>query len=294
MRILIQGLLLGYSMAGWAATPATPAAPVRWTPPAIASDQYESSPVFTPDGREVYFFRADPGFSNYRLLVSACVDGAWGRPAEPPFAAPLPASESDPFVSADGRELYYISTRDKTGNSAVDDFDIWRVRRQPGGQWGQPARVDGLNSPGSELLPRKLPDGRMLFGSDRAGGLGAGDIYIATPSGTGWRIENLGAPVNTAGPEYEADMSPDGKTLIVVADRGDKSHLHRYRRTGDQWIADGRIDARPDVFQVGPLFSPKGDRLLFSQADGARSGEWFVADLSPATDQRWPPSCEPR
>jgi len=37
-----------------------PAPPARWTPHALSTDQYESSPVFSPDGRELMFFRA-PG-----------------------------------------------------------------------------------------------------------------------------------------------------------------------------------------------------------------------------------------
>ena len=37
---------------------ATMAAPVRWTPPVLATDQYESSPTLSPDGHELFFFRA--------------------------------------------------------------------------------------------------------------------------------------------------------------------------------------------------------------------------------------------
>jgi hypothetical protein len=60
-----------------------------------------------------------------------------------------------------------------------------------------------------------------------------------------------------------------------------------------RWSEKGRIPARPDVFQVGPLLSPKADRLLFAQADGALSGEMFVVDLAEGADWNWPPSCSP-
>lgn len=55
--------------------------------------------------------------------------------------------------------------------------------------------------------------------------------------------------------------------------------------------ADAR---RQDVFQVGPLVSPRGDRVLFAQADGDRSGELFVTDLLPGATREWPPACMPR
>jgi hypothetical protein len=45
------------------------------------------------------------------------------------------------------------------------------------------------------------------------------------------------------------------------------------------------------VFQVGPLLSPRGDRLLFAQADGERSGELFLVDLVAEPDRDWPPRC---
>jgi hypothetical protein len=82
--------------------------------------------------------------------------------------------------------------------------------------------------------------------------------------------------------------------MIVVADRGDRSHLYRYERSAQGWTERGRIAAREDVFQVGPLLSPRADRLLFAQADGERSGEWFLIDLAPQPDASWPPSCGAR
>ena len=61
------------------------------------------------------------------------------------------------------------------------------------------------------------------------------------------------------------------------------------RCKGDRWIERGRISASKNVFQVGPLLSPTADRLLFAQAQGARSGELFLLDLVEKPDARWPP-----
>ena len=98
--------------------------------------------------------------------------------------------------------------------------------------------------------------------------------------------------MNTSANEYEAELSRDGKLLMVIADRGDRSHLYPYRRAGSEWRAEPRIVPKPEVFQVGPLLSPRADRLLFAQADGARSGELFVLDLAADADRRWPLICE--
>lgn len=265
----------------------------RWTPAAISTDQYESTPTFTADGREVVFMRSDPRFEHYRLLWSRCVDGAWTVPIPAPFATTGPGVDADPYMTPDGKGLYFISTRQNVA-PGDDDFDIWFVARTSDGLWGDATALpEPVNSAGSELLPRMTSDGKLYFGSDRAGGSGQGDIYVATLAAGTWHVSNVGPPVNSSAFEYEAEVSLDGRTMIVVADRGDRSHLYLFRRHEDEWHEEGRIPARSDVFQVGPLLAPNADRLLFAQADNDRSGELFLIDLVPNPDPRWPPRCGP-
>lgn len=268
--------------------------PRRWTPAALATDEYESSPTFSPDGGEVVFMRSDPAFRRYQLLHSRCVDGRWSAPVSPPFAAPAPAFDADPAFSPDGARLYFISTR-QNRDPGDDDFDIWVVPRDADGGWGAPERLPApVNAAGSELFPRPTRDGRIYFGSDRPGGLGGGDLYVASRAGDRWRVDNVGPPVSSPAYEYEADVSADGQTLVAVIDRGDRSHLYRFERRGGGWVERGRIAARSDVFQVGPLLSPDGRRLLFAEAAPGRSGEMYLTELAPGADRSWPPSCSPR
>lgn len=268
-----------------------PATATLWTPAAISGPGYESSPTFTPDGRTMIYLAADKDFQTYRLMQSQCENGAWGKPVPPRFAMPLPVIEADPFVTPDGERLYYISSRQAP---AKEDFDIWYVERIAGGSWGEPRRLpEPVNSPAAELLPRTDAAGRLYFGSSRAGSAGGGDIYVATEVRPGeWTVANLGPPVSAGAYEYEAEISRDGKTMITVSDRGDRSHLYRYRREGERWVEAGRIPADPAQFQVGPLLSPKGDRLLFAQRHGEQSGEMFLIDLVPEPDRSWPPTCD--
>lgn len=285
----------GYVSLFQLAVAGTPMRIVHWTPSAIATDQYESSPSFSPDGHEMYFMRSDRAFRSYQILLSRCGAYGWSNPVAVPFGLPAPVNDADPFVATDGLHLFFASSRDFEGKSG-DDLDIWMVERASVDEpWGVPARLpEPVNSPHAELMPRLTSDGRLYFGSDRPGGLGGTDIYVATPlTGGRWKVENLGPAVNTTGNDYEAEVSRDGKTLIVVSQRGDRSHLYRYTLVNERWQAVDRIPARSDVFQVGPLLSPKADRLLFAQEDGDRSGKMFLADLVPEPDQGWPPSVCP-
>lgn len=281
------GMLGAASLAGGAE-------PVRWTPPALASDQYEASPTFSPDGSEMFFFRGDRNFSRYRLFHSRCVNGRWSAATQPEFAAPANFDEADPAFSADGGKLYFVSSREDPRPHDEADLDIWVVERDAEGRWRKPVRLpEPVNSPGAELLPRPQADGSLVFGSDREGGLGGHDIYVARQTTEGWKVENLGPQVNTKFSEYEAEVSRDGKLMIVVSDRGDRSHFYPYRLEGGNWIPQPRIVPKREVFQVGPLLSPTADRLLFAQADGRRSGEIFLLDLVPDPNKDWPPACGP-
>lgn len=189
--------------------------------------------------------------------------------------------------------LYYVSARPAPGEApAADvDLDIWFVQRDRAGRWGVPQRLpEPVNSPATELLPRLDDRGRLCFGSDLAGGFGGRDIYVATQAGDGPRhVANAGAPISSAAYEYEASPSGDGLQLVVVADRGDRSHHYQWR--GERWVERGRVATRDDVFQAGPLLSSRGDRVLFAQADGGQSGELFVANLRPDASREWPPTC---
>src|SRR5688572_22334291 len=134
----------------------------RWSPASIATDQYESTPTFTPDGRELYFMLSDRRFRNYRLMWSRCERGAWTAPQPVPFGAPAPIIEADPFVTHDGRRLYFISARHDPKN---EDFDIYFVERLAEGGWSEPQRLpEPVSSPGAELLPRADASGRLWFG----------------------------------------------------------------------------------------------------------------------------------
>lgn len=290
MRIAAACLLLSSAACSgtFAQDAAASSRPTRWTPTGLGTEQYESSPSLSPDGRELFFFRADRQFDHYRLLHSRCEDGRWTPPREPAFAAAPGVLETDPAFSPDGQRLYYGSDRHKD-----QDLDIWRVERNADGAWSAPQRLpEPVNSTHPELLPREQPDGRLLFGSSRPGGAGGRDLYFATPRQDGsWQVEPLPAPVNGPGDEYEADLSRDGQVLVVVANRGKRSHLYVYDRDGAGWRERGQVTAREEVFQVGPLLSPDGKRLLFAQDQGKDSGELYLVDLAPDADRSWPPVC---
>ena len=256
-----------------------------WQPQPIASAAFESHPAFDRRDDALYFVRSTPAFSVWRLMMSECRAGRWTEPRAPSFAGD--GVEADPFLSPDGATFWFISSRSE-GGARQSELDIWRVSRRRGGGWGAPERLpEPLNSAGNEWFPRPAADGWLYFGSDRPGGLGGTDIYRAREERGRWRVEPLGPGVNRPGEEYEAEISPDGRLMVLMAD-GD---LFLVRRDGDRWAARERLgpEINTPALEVGPTFSPSGRSLLFARDTGAgASGELMLAAGVP---EDWPRRC---
>jgi len=258
-----------------------------WQPPHISSQQFESHPAFDPRNGDLYFVRSSRDFIGWRILVSHCTAQGWSVGKAPPFAGD--GQEADPWFTADGRSLYFISSR-SVGGVARKDLDIWRIDRDEAGHWGVPQRLpEPVNSTGAEWFPRLSADGWLYFGSSRPGGLGKNDIWRARADADGqWKVENLGPALNTAGDDYEPLPSPDDRRMVLMADGG----LYESHRVGDGWSP--RTKLGPDInvngSEIGAAFSPDGKAMLFARdTKGPQSGELFVLREPGAAD--WPAAC---
>ena len=276
------------ALAGAAMSPADDGEVTPWKPAGISSPQFESHPAFDPRTGDLYFVRSSPQFTGWRIFVSHCTAQGWSEPQPPAFAGD--GVEADPYFSADGGSLYFISTRSVNGIKR-NDLDIFRVDRDSSGSWGAPTQLpESVNTAGAEWFPRPAPDGWLYFGSDRPGGFGRTDIWRARlDSSNRWTVENLGAAVNTPGDDYEPLPSPDGSRLIVMADGG----LYESHKTGTAWSPRRKLG--PEVNQngteIGALFSASGRSLLFARdTRGPDSGEFFVWHEDGV--EKWPPECE--
>jgi len=69
-----------------------------------------SAPVFTPDGREVYFSAMDFSIRfSEKVFVTTMIDGRWTRPRVASFSGDY--FDGSPSMSSDGRYLFFSSAR---------------------------------------------------------------------------------------------------------------------------------------------------------------------------------------
>ncbi len=145
---------------------------------AINSDGWESQSAVSCDGRKLYFASNRPGgVGGSDIWVSErLANGQWSRPRNLGVPLNTPQDEEAPFISNDGKTLYFSST----GHSVIGDQDIfmswWDERLE---RWSAPINLaPPVNSPHRELGFFLSSDGKTgYFASDRPGGEGGMDIY---------------------------------------------------------------------------------------------------------------------
>ncbi len=174
----------------------------------LNATDYHTGPVsITADGNEMYFTITrvnknwNKGLSGIKTFVlevySSRKDGStgkWQKPQAFKYNNTQKWSVGDPFITADGQTLYFVS--DMPGGQG--GTDIYYCKRDAQG-WLPPVSVKEVNSAGNERTPYVDAEGNMFFSSDGHLGMGGLDIFKAPSTGelTFGPVQNLRYPVNS-------------------------------------------------------------------------------------------------
>jgi len=119
--------------------------------------------------------------------------------------------ESMPSVTADGKELYFVSNR----SGGVGGYDIYKSIKDENGEWSEPINIGKpINTSGDEKSPFIHTDTRTLyFSSNGRPGIGGYDIYYVKLYNNNEKtdVKNIGYPINTENDEVGFIVSIDGK-----------------------------------------------------------------------------------
>ena len=125
--------------------------------------------------------------------------------------------ETQPTISSGGDTIFFASNRP----GGRGGFDIW-VTTLADGIWSAAAPLDStINTSANENAPFLLANGSSLyFSSDRKGGFGREDIWMAIRKGRGWHDPvNLGPGVNTFSRELFFHAPPDYDWFFIASNR---------------------------------------------------------------------------
>jgi outer membrane protein OmpA-like peptidoglycan-associated protein/tetratricopeptide (TPR) repeat protein len=199
---------------------------------AINTEQYvEGAQNISPSGKYLFFTSAErpDGLGRADIYMARKVGDQWERANN--IGAPIntPGYETQPCISADGKQLYYAGIRaDGYGGT-----DIWVSNLNPDGTWGKPQNLGpNVNTEYDEMRPFIHPDGQTLYFSSRGHeGMGNFDIFMSRkqPDGSWGKAVNLGYPINTAGDELGIFVTADGTMAYYASERkGGKGQMDIY------------------------------------------------------------------
>jgi Tol biopolymer transport system component len=192
-----------------------------WTSPCSApfsSGQHvDFNPVFSPDGRRLYFRSvrpiesgSPPGAMNLWFVEREAEGWTEPRPLDRRVNTGRMTSCS---VTREGR-LYFSSMTDAGCDIYSSDFKD--------GRYAEPVKLDApINTGHIDIDPFIAPDeSYLMFESNRPGGYGSFDIYVSfrQKDGAFGPPVNLGDRINSASLEAMPMVSPDGKYCFFVGD----------------------------------------------------------------------------
>lgn len=209
---------------------------------------------FSPDGSLMYLTRArrEPNApTSVEIFTSSRADAKWSAPQKFEITADTISVYAHPAVSPDGTYLYFTS--DMPGGEG--GRDIWRINLKDRvgslenlGKW--------INTPGDEMFPYMRTDSVMYFASDGHPGYGGLDIFRAelTKSG-GWKVENMGRPVNSPADDFGITFEPGAERGFLSSNRDDArgyDHIFSFELPELQiwisgWVLDRDDEPVPDA-----------------------------------------------
>jgi Tol biopolymer transport system component len=209
-------------------------------------------PMWSPDGRRIYFMSDRDGNENLWTLEIG------GQPKQ--LTKFKDGRVLWPEISADGKSIVFER-----------NFEIWRADTATGNAAPVAIALQGVaSSPAVEH--RKVtdrfgdmalsPDGKKVVFTAR------GDVFAASAkeAGDAMRV------TNTEGLELQPAWSTDSKSVYYVSDRDGRDHLYRYDFSADKetQLTTG------DSTDVAPRVSPDGKMIAFTR----NSRDLIVLDLA--------------
>jgi peptidoglycan-associated lipoprotein len=162
------------------------------------TEAHDATPTFSKDGNTMIFSRGNTGSKkgpqDCDLYQSTKVAGEWSEPVMLNISDP-DAWDSSPWLTADGRTLYFSSNREG-GNGGTD---IYKATKDASGAWGNVTNLGTpINTRGNEQFPTISKENLLYFSSDGHPSLGGLDIFVVKKENGKTMVENLGRPMNTA------------------------------------------------------------------------------------------------
>jgi Tol biopolymer transport system component len=234
-----------------------------FAPGVVSTPFEEAAATFTPDGKTVYFYQ---GTVCMTVCSSTFANGKWTKPEVVPFSGLW--SDWDPFLSPDGKRLFFVSNRpleDASPGKSKKKSHLWYADHFSGDRWSSPHllqaafNLDSVNN----FAPSVSSTGTLFFCSNgRDGHKGMGSYY-AKQLGDHYDSPKL-LTLNGAEETQDPFIAPDESYIILVSG----NDLYISFRKGDVWSAGQKLGPQVNNGDAiwDPTVSPDGKMLYYTSA----------------------------
>jgi len=160
------------------------------------------------------------------------------------------------------------------GEVSPNGFDIWIARETDEGdhrvRWLGPK----INTKSHDSWPSMTKDGTIYFYSDREGGMGSSDIYVAKLiNGKYSKAENIGAPVNTRYGEADPYIALDESYMVFCSGSlqrkrfGSGDLFVTFKQPDGSWSEPINMGGDINTFEseTRPMLTRDGKYMFFSR-----------------------------
>jgi hypothetical protein len=232
----------------------------------ISTGDFTFNTSFTPDGRTVFFSKATINWGYIAIYASTREHGNWSKPEPVAFTGVY--RDTDPFVSADGKRLYFSSDRPLEGKPYVEyDYHLYYVSLQGKDPGANVVPVNVPLLPGMKIsYPSFTASGDLYFSSTDTT-LRDADVYVSpfrdgayqTPERLSFNAPNV--------VDFDPVVSRDGRFIIFSRMGGGLGSVDLWIsfRSGDAWTTPLNLGAQVNTpgADGAPGLSPDNKKLYF-------------------------------
>jgi len=229
----------------------------------INTSDSEYAPVFTPDGKYIYFssLRRSP-FGKENIFLSQQQNDVFREAIEVDELC-TDYNESFGSLSMDGNTAYLFGYYSKDTTNG----DIYLTTLKDNGFWNKPTLIKEVSSNYYDLQPFVWRDKVMFLTSNRDGNHKNYDLFVSeNQNGTWSNPINIGEVINTPYDEQSPFLSPDGKYLYFASfghNGFGGNDIFVSTRIGNSWTQWSK------PVNMGPIInSVKDDRYFVIAPDG--------------------------
>jgi Tol biopolymer transport system component len=216
----------------------------------ISNGDFEFSTTFTPDSKTVYFSRASINFQYMAIFYSIRNGSEWGNPKTVSFTENY--RDTDPFVSADGRRLYFISDRPVNGKPYIDfDYHFFYVELKGNEVISEPVLLNLSVPTGLKLAYPTFADNGNLYFSAVEGN--DSEIYSCIYKNGSYSSPQKLSFNDQKYVDYDPVIAKDESFIIFT------SNNRKGYGGGDLWISFKKGETWSEPVNMGSKVNTKGN-----------------------------------